>query len=99
MDWGGTPIGPGGGGVVPIGGTPSGLGSIRGPGAARPISEVSGIGAAYETRLGDAGISTLGELASSPPERVAEVLGMRDIGRAGRLVDEAARLAGEENGG
>ena len=56
------------------------------------LTEIRGIGSIAEGKLHEADIRSVKDLALASPERVAEVLGMRDIDKAKIFIDEAKRL-------
>lgn len=58
------------------------------------ITEVSGIGPVYATRLGSHGLSTLADLADASPEKVAAAAQV-GIGRAEGWIEAARSLIGE----
>ncbi len=62
------------------------------PGAPGSLTTINGIGTVFEGKLIAAGIRTLEELAAATPQRVADILEFRDLGRASRFIEEAKRL-------
>ncbi len=62
------------------------------PRAPERLVEIRGIGPASEEKLHTAGIRSVKDLALASPERVAEILGIRDMNKAKAFIDEAKRL-------
>jgi len=62
------------------------------PRAPERLEEIRGVGAASEEKLHTAGIRSVKDLALASPERVAEILGIRDMNKAKAFIDEAKRL-------
>jgi predicted flap endonuclease-1-like 5' DNA nuclease len=62
------------------------------PRAPERLAEIRGIGPASEEKLHAAGIRSVKDLALASPERVAEILGIRDMNKAKTFIDEAKRL-------
>jgi acetolactate synthase small subunit len=63
-----------------------------------PVTKVRGIGDTYATRLEESGITTVAEMASTEPGRLAEVLGISEE-RAAGFMEEARRLLEEQHPG
>jgi hypothetical protein len=63
-----------------------------------PLTKVRGIGDTYANRLKESGITTVAELASTEPGRLANVLGISEE-RAAGFIEEARRLLEEQHPG
>ena len=61
------------------------------------LEALNGIGPTYANRLREAGIETLADLVEQPPERLAEIVGLKTWqgGKPEEWIVEARRLAGE----